>query len=127
MAITLTEKAAKHVANYIAKRLDPHFPVLYKNHNGRVAHECIVDPRAFKDSVGVTVDDLAALSISTDSAAQVADGLNAFFRTPVGQRFADKQPLVAQRSAVAMQSVMATLIPRMQAAMQSLLQEAGVQ
>ena len=46
-------------ANYIAKRLDPHFPVLYKNHNGRVAHECIVDPRAFKDSVGVTVDDLA--------------------------------------------------------------------
>ena len=55
------------------------------------------------------------------------DGLNAFFRTPVGQRFADKQPLVAQRSAVAMQSVMAALIPRMQAAMQSLLQEAGVQ
>jgi glycine dehydrogenase len=32
-------------ANYIAARLDPHFPVLYKNHNGRVAHECIVDPR----------------------------------------------------------------------------------
>jgi glycine dehydrogenase len=46
-------------ANYIAARLDPHFPVLYRNHNGRVAHECIVDPRAFKDSVGVTVDDIA--------------------------------------------------------------------
>ncbi|OYU48016.1 MAG: glycine dehydrogenase (aminomethyl-transferring) [Rhizobiales bacterium PAR1] len=46
-------------ANYIAKRLDPHFPVLYKNHNGRVAHECIVDPRRFKDEFGVTVDDLA--------------------------------------------------------------------
>jgi glycine dehydrogenase len=46
-------------ANYIATRLDPHFPVLYKNHNGRVAHECIIDPRRFKDSVGVTVDDVA--------------------------------------------------------------------
>lgn len=46
-------------ANYIAKRLHPHFPVLYQNHNGRVAHECIIDPRPFKDSVGVTVDDIA--------------------------------------------------------------------
>jgi len=33
--------------------------VLYKNSAGRVAHECIVDPRAFKDAVGVTVDDIA--------------------------------------------------------------------
>ncbi|HWW47627.1 MAG TPA: aminomethyl-transferring glycine dehydrogenase [Xanthobacteraceae bacterium] len=46
-------------ANYIATRLDPHFPVLYRNHVGRVAHECIVDPRAFKTSAGVTVDDIA--------------------------------------------------------------------
>ena len=46
-------------ANYIAARLDPHFPVLYKNHNSRVAHECIVDPRPLKDSCGVTVDDIA--------------------------------------------------------------------
>jgi len=46
-------------ANYIAQRLDAHFPVLYKNHNGRVAHECIVDPRALKNSSGVTVDDIA--------------------------------------------------------------------
>jgi glycine dehydrogenase len=46
-------------ANYIATRLDPHFPVLYKNHNGRVAHECIVDPRPLKDKCGVTVDDIA--------------------------------------------------------------------
>ncbi|HWZ50047.1 MAG TPA: aminomethyl-transferring glycine dehydrogenase [Granulicella sp.] len=46
-------------ANYIAQRLDPHFPVLYKNHNGRVAHECILDPRALKNTTGVTVDDLA--------------------------------------------------------------------
>ena len=46
-------------ANYIAARLEPHFPVLYKNHNGRVAHECIVDPRPLKDRCGVTVDDIA--------------------------------------------------------------------
>lgn len=46
-------------ANYIATRLDPHFPVLYKNAKGRVAHECIVDPRPLKASSGVTVDDIA--------------------------------------------------------------------
>jgi glycine dehydrogenase len=46
-------------ANYIAARLDPHFPVLYKNDNGRVAHECIVDPRPLKDRCGVSVDDIA--------------------------------------------------------------------
>jgi glycine dehydrogenase len=46
-------------ANYIAARLDSSFPVLYRNHNGRVAHECIVDPRGLKDTSGVTVDDIA--------------------------------------------------------------------
>jgi glycine dehydrogenase len=46
-------------ANYIAARLDPHFPVLYRNAKGRVAHECIVDPRPLKVSAGVTVDDIA--------------------------------------------------------------------
>ncbi|MDB5504930.1 MAG: hypothetical protein JWR89_4832 [Tardiphaga sp.] len=46
-------------ANYIATRLHPHFPVLYRNEKGRVAHECIVDPRALKTSAGVTVDDIA--------------------------------------------------------------------
>jgi glycine dehydrogenase len=46
-------------ANYIATRLDSHFPVLYKNAQGRVAHECILDPRAFKDQCGITVDDIA--------------------------------------------------------------------
>ena len=46
-------------ANYIARRLDSHFPVLYRNHNGRVAHECIVDPRGLKAGSGVTVDDIA--------------------------------------------------------------------
>ncbi|EKS27602.1 aminomethyl-transferring glycine dehydrogenase [Afipia felis] len=46
-------------ANYIAKRLDAHFPVLYRNHNGRVAHECIIDPRPLKTACGATVDDIA--------------------------------------------------------------------
>ncbi|KJC62468.1 glycine dehydrogenase [Bradyrhizobium sp. LTSPM299] len=46
-------------ANYIAVRLQPHFPVLYRNAKGRVAHECIVDPRALKTTSGVTVDDIA--------------------------------------------------------------------
>src|SRR5882672_6538745 len=46
-------------ANYIAARLDAHFPVLYRNAKGRVAHECIVDPRPLKTSSGVTVDDIA--------------------------------------------------------------------
>ena len=56
-------KAATEVAilnaNYIAHRLSPHFPILYTGTNGRVAHECIVDLRAIKDSTGVTVDDVA--------------------------------------------------------------------
>jgi glycine dehydrogenase len=46
-------------ANYIAARLDPHFPVLYKNDKGHVAHECIIDPRPLKDRCGVSVDDIA--------------------------------------------------------------------
>jgi glycine dehydrogenase len=46
-------------ANYIAARLEDHFPVLYRNAKGRVAHECIIDPRPLKTSTGVTVDDIA--------------------------------------------------------------------
>ena len=57
--LTLATQVAILAANYIAKRLDEHFPVLYKNHNGRVAHECIIDPRALKTTSGVTVDDIA--------------------------------------------------------------------
>jgi glycine dehydrogenase len=45
-------------ANYIAKRLDPHFPVLFKGKRGLVAHECIVDLRQCK-SVGIEVEDVA--------------------------------------------------------------------
>ncbi|MFZ2100486.1 MAG: aminomethyl-transferring glycine dehydrogenase [Oricola sp.] len=46
-------------ANYIAARLDPHYPVLYKGRKNRVAHECIVDTRIFKHSASVTVEDIA--------------------------------------------------------------------
>ncbi|GAA1377032.1 aminomethyl-transferring glycine dehydrogenase [Streptomyces beijiangensis] len=46
-------------ANYIAKRLEPHFPVLYTGPNGLVAHECIVDLRPLSKSTGVSVDDIA--------------------------------------------------------------------
>jgi len=46
-------------ANYIAHRLDPHYPVVYKGSNGRVAHECVVDLAPLKDTSGVTVEDVA--------------------------------------------------------------------
>ncbi|MFB7611612.1 aminomethyl-transferring glycine dehydrogenase [Streptomyces gardneri] len=46
-------------ANYIAKRLEPHFPVLYTGPAGLVAHECIVDLRPISKETGVTVDDIA--------------------------------------------------------------------
>ena len=46
-------------ANYIAKRLSAHFPILYAGKGGIVAHECIVDLRPLKDETGVTVDDVA--------------------------------------------------------------------
>jgi glycine dehydrogenase len=45
-------------ANYVAKRLAPHYPILYAGEGGIVAHECIVDLRPLKDT-GVTVDDVA--------------------------------------------------------------------
>jgi glycine dehydrogenase len=46
-------------ANYIAKRLEDHYPVVYKGAGGRVAHECIVDTRHLKKLAGVEVDDIA--------------------------------------------------------------------
>jgi len=46
-------------ANYIARRLNDHFPVLYTGRNGLVAHECIVDLRPLTKQTGVTVDDVA--------------------------------------------------------------------
>ncbi|MEZ4646408.1 MAG: aminomethyl-transferring glycine dehydrogenase [Chloroflexota bacterium] len=55
--LTQATKMAILNANYIAQRLDAHYPVLYKGKNGRVAHECIVDLRDMKD--WVAVDDVA--------------------------------------------------------------------
>ena len=46
-------------ANYIAKRLGDHYPVLYTGENGLVAHECILDLRGITAQTGVTVDDVA--------------------------------------------------------------------
>ncbi|MGI9288954.1 MAG: aminomethyl-transferring glycine dehydrogenase [Pseudomonadales bacterium] len=46
-------------ANYVAKRLAPHFPILYTGANGLVAHECIVDLRSLKESSGISVEDVA--------------------------------------------------------------------
>ncbi|OZD40598.1 glycine dehydrogenase (aminomethyl-transferring) [Rhodococcus sp. 06-1477-1B] len=53
---TLTAIAS---ANYIARRLDDRFPVLYTGDNGMVAHECILDLRGLTKDTGVTVDDVA--------------------------------------------------------------------
>ena len=46
-------------ANYVATRLDAHFPVLYTGAHGRVGHECILDLRPITKATGVTVDDVA--------------------------------------------------------------------
>ena len=46
-------------ANYLAAKLDPHFPVLYRGANGYIAHECIIDLREITKTTGVTVDDVA--------------------------------------------------------------------
>jgi glycine dehydrogenase len=46
-------------ANYIARRLDEYYPVLYTGENGMVAHECILDLRPITKATGVTVDDVA--------------------------------------------------------------------
>jgi glycine dehydrogenase len=57
--LTEATKVAILNANHIAKRLQPHFPVLYKGEHGTVAHECIVDTRVVKSSSGVEVEDIA--------------------------------------------------------------------
>ncbi len=46
-------------ANYIAKRLAPHYPILYSGHEGLVAHECIIDIRPIKDACGISNEDIA--------------------------------------------------------------------
>jgi glycine dehydrogenase len=46
-------------ANYVARRLDPHFPVLYTGRDGLVAHECILDLRPITSQTGITAEDVA--------------------------------------------------------------------
>lgn len=57
--LTEATKVAILNANYIAERLEKYFPVLYRGENHRVAHECILDLRSLKRTLGVTVEDIA--------------------------------------------------------------------
>ncbi|MFE8597546.1 aminomethyl-transferring glycine dehydrogenase [Archangium violaceum] len=57
--LTKATKLAILNANYIAERLQEHYPVLYRGKRGRVAHECIVDLRQLKKTAGVEVEDVA--------------------------------------------------------------------
>jgi len=57
--LTHATKMAILNANYIADRLQDHFPVVYRGKQGRVAHECIVDLRPLKKSAGVEAEDVA--------------------------------------------------------------------
>ncbi len=57
--LTHATKIAILSANYVAKRLDEHFPVFYRGKTGRVAHECILDMRKFKKTAGIEVEDIA--------------------------------------------------------------------
>ncbi len=57
--LTKASTVAILAANYIADRLDPYFPVLYRGANGRVAHECIIDLRPITKATAVSNDDVA--------------------------------------------------------------------
>ena len=57
--LTEATKAAILNANYVAHRLIDHYRLLYAGDNGLIAHECIIDPRQFKSSAGIDVEDIA--------------------------------------------------------------------
>ena len=57
--LTKATQVAILSANYLAAKLNPHFPVLYRGANGFIAHECIIDLRELTKNTGVTVDDVA--------------------------------------------------------------------
>jgi glycine dehydrogenase len=57
--LTAATEVAVLSANYVARRLAPHYPVLYTGRGGLVAHECIVDVRPITKDTGVTVEDIA--------------------------------------------------------------------
>jgi glycine dehydrogenase len=57
--LTAATETAILNANYIARRLAPHYPVLYTGHDGLVAHECIIDLRPLQDATGISNEDVA--------------------------------------------------------------------
>jgi glycine dehydrogenase len=57
--LTAATETAILAANYIARRLAPHYPVLYSGHDGLVAHECILDLRPLTDATGISNEDVA--------------------------------------------------------------------
>ncbi|EGR0063332.1 aminomethyl-transferring glycine dehydrogenase [Vibrio vulnificus] len=57
--LTEATKVAILNANYVMERLRPHYPVLYRGTNGRVAHECIIDIRPLKEETGISEEDIA--------------------------------------------------------------------
>ncbi len=57
--LTAATEVAILNANYIARRLAPHYPVLYAGHDGLVAHECIIDLRPLQDTTGISNEDVA--------------------------------------------------------------------
>lgn len=57
--LTRATAVAVLAANYVAARLEEYFPVLYRGHNGLVAHECILDVRGLTKDTGVSIDDVA--------------------------------------------------------------------
>ncbi len=57
--LTDATKVAILNANYVMERLLPHYPVLYRGSNGRVAHECIIDIRPLKEETGISEEDIA--------------------------------------------------------------------
>ncbi len=57
--LRLATQVAVLSANYVARRLAPHYPVLYTGRNGLVAHECVIDLRPLAQQTGITVEDVA--------------------------------------------------------------------
>jgi len=57
--LTRATRYALLSANYLAHKLDPHYPVVYRGKNGLVAHECIIDIRPINDATGISAEDIA--------------------------------------------------------------------
>jgi glycine dehydrogenase len=57
--LTAATETAILNANYMARKLSPHYPVLYSGHDGLVAHECIIDLRPLQDATGISNEDVA--------------------------------------------------------------------